>query len=31
VPAYSMHHSIAIWGMDADDFCPERWETVSEK
>jgi benzoate 4-monooxygenase len=31
VPAYSMHHSKAIWGLDADDFCPERWETVTER
>ncbi|KAF2754090.1 cytochrome P450 [Pseudovirgaria hyperparasitica] len=31
VPAYTIHHSKAIWGPDADDFVPSRWETVSEK
>jgi benzoate 4-monooxygenase len=26
VPSYTIHHSKAIWGQDADDFVPERWE-----
>ena len=26
VPAYTMHHSKEIWGDDADEFVPERWE-----
>jgi len=26
IPAYTIHHSKEIWGSDADDFVPERWE-----
>ncbi|KAK5091856.1 hypothetical protein LTR70_001167 [Exophiala xenobiotica] len=26
VPSYTIHHSKEIWGDDADDFVPERWE-----
>ena len=26
VPAYTIHHSKAIWGPDADEFVPERWD-----
>jgi benzoate 4-monooxygenase len=31
VPAYTIHHSTEIWGDDADEFRPERWESVTEK
>ena len=30
VPTYTLHHSKEIWGADADDFRPERWETVTD-
>ncbi|GAB7364465.1 hypothetical protein MBLNU230_g5275t1 [Neophaeotheca triangularis] len=30
VPAYTIHHSKSIWGPDADEFKPERWDTVTE-
>jgi benzoate 4-monooxygenase len=26
VPAYTIHHSKELWGSDADEFVPERWE-----
>lgn len=26
VPAYTIHHSKEIWGDDAEEFLPERWE-----
>lgn len=31
VPAYTIHHSTAIWGSDASEFCPERWEKVTDQ
>lgn len=26
VPAYTIHHLKSLWGEDADEFVPERWE-----
>ncbi|CAJ2511992.1 Uu.00g076170.m01.CDS01 [Anthostomella pinea] len=31
VPTYTIHHSKEIWGPDADDFRPERWEDVTPR
>ena len=31
VPSYTIHHSKKIWGPDADEFRPERWEEVTEQ
>lgn len=31
VPSYTIHHSKEIWGPDADEFVPERWEKATER
>ncbi|KAI1802625.1 putative benzoate 4-monooxygenase cytochrome P450 [Daldinia bambusicola] len=31
VPTYTMHHSREIWGEDADEFRPERWEETTTR
>ncbi|KAH8593712.1 cytochrome P450 [Bisporella sp. PMI_857] len=31
VPAYTIHHSEDIWGPNASDFVPERWDNLTER
>ena len=31
VPTYTIHHSKEIWGEDAYEFRPERWETLTDR
>ena len=31
VPSYTIHHSKEVWGPDAEEFVPDRWDRVTEK
>jgi benzoate 4-monooxygenase len=31
VPSYTIHHSKEIWGSNADEFVPDRWDTLTER
>jgi benzoate 4-monooxygenase len=31
VPSYTIHHSKEIWGPDAEEFKPERWNNLTER
>lgn len=31
VPTYTIHHSKEIWGQDAEEYRPERWEKVTPR
>jgi benzoate 4-monooxygenase len=31
VPAYTIHHSKEIWGSNADEFVPDRWNKLTER
>ena len=31
VPAYTIHHSKDIWGSNASEFVPERWDNLTER
>lgn len=31
VPTYTIHHSKEIWGPNAEEFVPDRWDNLTEK
>lgn len=31
VPSYTVHRSKEIWGADAEEFVPERWENLTTR
>ncbi|KAE8447509.1 hypothetical protein EG329_010639 [Mollisiaceae sp. DMI_Dod_QoI] len=31
VPSYTIHHSKEIWGPNAEEFVPDRWDNLTEK
>ncbi|CAG8953738.1 hypothetical protein HYFRA_00006628 [Hymenoscyphus fraxineus] len=31
VPAYTIHHSKEIWGANASEFVPDRWDALTER
>ncbi|KAF7510923.1 hypothetical protein GJ744_005753 [Endocarpon pusillum] len=31
VTSYTIHHSKSIWGDDADEFVPDRWDRITER
>ncbi|KAG9237122.1 putative benzoate 4-monooxygenase [Amylocarpus encephaloides] len=31
VPSYTIHHSKEIWGENADEFVPDRWDNLTEQ
>lgn len=31
VPTYTIHHSKEVWGPDAEEFRPERWDSITPR
>jgi len=31
VPSYTIHHSKEIWGSNADEYVPDRWDNLTER